>query len=117
MLGLREIYFSGVEQSVGYQIGSVQITINAHTESGHLEGWSSQLGWEGGTTSHPSWGFQLEAGSFRDAVERSTPHRAQAFHSEPKWIGYWSFPLKDPMGNTVEISSTDPNAWASPESS
>lgn len=24
---------------------------------------------------------------------------------------YWSFPVRDPMGNTVELSTTDRNAW------
>lgn len=116
VLGLNEIYFSDKEQSVGYQVGSVQITISQHAGAGHAEGWSSQLGWVGGTSSHPSWGFHLESEPFREAVERSRRRRAEVYRAEPLWIGYWSFPVKDPMGNTVEISSTDPAAWTPSES-
>lgn len=29
----------------------------------------------------------------------------------PEWVGYWSFPVQDPMGNTVEISTPDRAAW------
>jgi len=114
VLGLNEIYFSDEEQSVGYQVGSVQITIGQHSEARHVERWSSQLGWQGGTASDPSWGFHLEVEPFRDAVERSRRQRSEVYRAEPEWVGYWSFPVKDPMGNTVEISSTDPGAWPPP---
>ncbi len=111
VLRLKEIYFSEEEQSVGYQVGSVQITIGQHSQARHIERWSNQLGWQCGTSSDPSWGFDLEREPFRDAVDRSRHQASKTYHAEPKWVGYWSFPVKDPMGNTVEISSTDPDAW------
>lgn len=32
--------------------------------------------------------------------------------SEPVWVGYWSFPVLDPMGNTVEVSAVSRQAWS-----
>ncbi len=111
LLGLEEIYFSEEERSVGYRVGSLQVTVSEHAEARQLDEWSRQLGWKGGTSPNPSWGFQLEAQLFRDAVERLRSHHIKTFHDEPRWVGYWSFPVNDPMGNTVEVTSTDADAW------
>lgn len=112
MLGLSEIYYAAEEQAVGYRVGSTQITISQHPAARPADGWSTQLGWEGGTTAETSWGFHLEPEPFRDAVGRLRDCGAAVWQADPAWVGYWSFPVRDPMGNTVEISASDVSAWA-----
>lgn len=111
LVGLTEIYFSAEEESVGYQVGSLQLTIGRHEQARELTGWASQLGWSGGTSANPSWGFHLEAEEFRRAVARLTEDGVDARNQEPDWVGCWSFPVRDPMGNTVEVTTTDQGAW------
>lgn len=111
VLDLPEIYFSADEGSVGYQAGSLQITIGHHPQGQVRIGWARQLGWAGGTSAEPSWGFQLEAEQFRETVERTRAGGIESHHEEPEWLGYWSFPVLDPMGNTVEVSANDRDAW------
>ncbi len=76
-----------------------------------VAGWSRQLGWNGGTGSAPSWGVELDADGFRAAVDRVLDSRAGTWFDAPQWVGYWSFPVRDPMGNTVELSCADEAAW------
>jgi len=94
----------------------VQLTIGEHPEAPQSEAdqgeeWATQLGWQGGTSAAPSWGFELGAAALRAAVARLRRHSSAIRSDAPEWVGYWSFPVKDPMGNTVEISSADPSAW------
>lgn len=111
VLGLSEIYFSADEESVGYQAGSMQLTIGEHDHARLGVDWARQLGWSEGISAEPSWGFQLEADQFHAAVERMRADGVNARFEEPKWVGYWSFPVMDPMGNTVEVSATARGAW------
>ena len=41
---------------------------------------------------------------FYAAVMRLQDGAVASFHSVPQWVGYWSFPVLDPMENTVELS-------------
>ncbi|MGI9648543.1 MAG: VOC family protein [Acidimicrobiia bacterium] len=111
LLGLSESYFSAEDGTIGYQVGTLQISIATHGEAVPDEGWAKQMGWEGGTTASPSWGVELEARKFCRAVEATRRTGVPARHSEPQWVGYWSFPVKDPMGYTVEISTAEEDAW------
>jgi len=111
VLGLPEIYFSADEGSVGYQAGSLQLTIGHHDHAQLRTDWARQLGWSEGTSAEPSWGFHLEADQFHEAVERTRAGGVKARFEEPRWVGYRSFPVMDPMGNTVEVSATDRDAW------
>lgn len=111
LVGLNEIYFSDTDQSVGYQHGTLQLTISADPETSTATGWARQLGWEGGTGSRPSWGLELAADAFAAAVRSVVADGAVTWTSEPSWVGYWSFPVQDPMGQTVELSASDRYAW------
>ncbi len=110
-LGLDEIHRSEAEQVVGYRIGTLQLTIAAHADAPAPTEWSHQLGWTGGVGSAPSWGFQVERDQFRPTVERLRQTSAVAWTNEPTWVGYWSFPVRDPMSNTVEVTAADHDAW------
>lgn len=109
MLGLDEIVAS--EEVIGYRIGALQLTIAKHENPPAVEGWSRQLGWEGGTTAVPSWGVEVADDAFGPTVRRLRATPSPAWSSEPVWVGYWSFPVLDPMGNTVEVSAVSRQAW------
>ena len=65
----------------------------------------------------PSWGFECEAHEFRRVVETALALDVDRRLPEPQWVGYWSFPMRDPMGCTVEVSAVDCDAWESPRES
>ncbi len=113
VLGLDEIYHSEVDRSVGYRAGDLQITITHHAEATDdvRREWSRQLGWEGGSEPTPSWGLELSGTAFCRAVDAVRTLGHESFADEPRWVGYWSFPVKDPMGNTVELSTPTAAAW------
>jgi catechol 2,3-dioxygenase-like lactoylglutathione lyase family enzyme len=111
VLNLAEIFYSDEEGTVGYQVAELQITIAVHTDPVHVEGWAAQLGWEGGSAPMPSWGFECAPADFCRAIESARVAEVEVPHSEPQWVGYWSFPVKDPMGNTVEITTPQRDAW------
>lgn len=112
VLGLSETFFSDEMASVGYQVGDLQLSVTLHRAAGRANGWASQLGWEGGTTAAASWGFELSPEDFRRAVENVGRRGVEAHNQQPAWVGYWSFPVRDPMGNTVELSTPGEEAWS-----
>lgn len=112
VVGLSEIFVSIEDGVVGYCVGDLQITIEERpVAEPPASGWARQLGWDGGTSTVPSWGIELDAPSFVRAVDAATTAGTPRHRAEPKWVGYWSFPVRDPMGNTVELSTTDRDAW------
>lgn len=110
-IGLDEIFHSEADRLVGYRVGSLQLSVQESADAGVVDGWADQLGWDGGGGTVPSWGVELSAERFATAVERVRAAGVATFSDAPVWVGYWSFALRDPMGNTVEISATDRAAW------
>ena len=110
VVGLEEIYAD--EGTVGYRCGSTQLTLESAADVETVAEWSRQLGWSGGTGSSPSWGFELTGDAFGAAVNRLRASGAEPYWPEPQWVGYWSFPVRDPGGNTVEISCPAREAWS-----
>ena len=51
-----------------------------------------------------SWSVTLTEETFPPAVSRLLAAGVASFGTEPVWRGYWSFPVHDPMGNTVEVT-------------
>lgn len=88
--------------------------MSTHGDADYVDGWSQQLGWQGGSTATPSWGFEFPPAEFVRVVESVRGAEIDTFHPGPQWIGYWSFPVKDPMGYTVEISTPERTAWPAP---
>jgi len=105
LLGLNEIYYSEVPDGpVAYDCDGLQFTIvfNASAQKAP-PGWGCQPGWQAGSQPIISWSVVLTEGGFETAVQRLMAADVEAFYKEPQWQNYWSFPVKDPMGNTVEI--------------
>lgn len=111
LLGLNEIYYAAEpEPAVAYDCDGLQFTIffDAAVQPQAAE-WSRQPGWSGGTQPHLSWSIVLQADQFAAAVDRLKNAGVAAFYQAPQWHNYWSFPVQDPMGYTVEIvAASDP---------
>lgn len=104
LLGLQEIYFSATEGSVAYNCDGLQFTIFEREEAARApEGWAWQPGWREGTVAQIGWSVVLTEEGFDTAVDRLREVGVATYYDEPQWHGYWSFPVKDPMGNTVEV--------------
>lgn len=103
ILQLNEIYYAE-GQALAYDCDGLQFTIFQTKEKLQSEeGWADQPGWEGGTLPKISWSIPFEKQLFKSVVERLIHSEIDKFHSTPLWINYWSFPIKDPAGNSVEI--------------
>ena len=103
ILGLNCIWQS--EPALAYQIGDHQLSIRLQPAMNTPEqAFAIQEGWEGGTSVRPSWSLECDQESFSDIVKRVTENDVPSFFPAPRWVGYWSFPLLDPMNNTIEIT-------------
>ena len=105
LVGLDEIYYSDDDRTLGYDCDGFQFTVIESTEAAPADSrWDRQPGWVGGTRAAVSWSVALTESTFGPAVERLGDAGVPCFRPTPVWVGYWSFPVKDPMGNTVEIT-------------
>ena len=103
LLHLHEIYFSD-GQSVAYDCDGLQFTIMFDADvKPALAGWGWQPGWQAGRNSVVSWSVVLDEEAFKTAVTKLTLSGVESYYDKPQWKNYWSFPVKDPMGNTVEV--------------
>ncbi|MHA7274627.1 VOC family protein [Arthrobacter sp. TMT4-20] len=112
LLGLDQIW--NEEGDIAYLIGGdVQFSISDDPTATADKDWAFQPGWVFGLEieprpkrTHASWSIPLSPEAFRSAVARLQNARTVALRAEPFWVGYWSYVVKDPMGQTVEL--TDP---------
>ncbi len=105
LVGLDQIFLSADDGVVGYRVGSLQVTFAVHESPEPSLTWSRQLGWEGGTGGRPSWGVELGSERFAKAVEALCSAGVERHRDRPVWVGYWSFPVRDPDGHTLELST------------
>ncbi len=70
-----------------------------------LEAWSDQPGWMGGVLPRVSWSVGVPPEQLDAVARRLTAAGAPTWSAVPFWAqdSYWSFPVRDPMGNTVEV--------------
>ena len=106
VLGLNCIWEN--EESLAYQIGDHQLSIRMQPGMKTPEqAFALQEGWAGGTSVRPSWSLECDKESFSDIVKRAIEKEIPSYFPAPKWVGYWSFPILDPMKNTIEITCTE----------
>jgi catechol 2,3-dioxygenase-like lactoylglutathione lyase family enzyme len=108
LLGLNEIYHAaaanGAAAAVAYNCDGLQFTIFADRSAQSVpKGWARQPGWDGGTQSTISWSVCFSESEYPAVVKRLHDAGVEAYFDLPKWHGYWGYPVKDPMGNTVEV--------------
>ena len=110
LIGLDQIWDE--VDDVAYRIdGRVQFSIRYDQTAAVIDGWSFQPGWVFGlgvepipSSSSVSWSVALSPEAFNSAVTRLQDAGTTSLRPEPFWVGYWSYVVKDPMGQTVEIS-------------
>ncbi|HMN12347.1 MAG TPA: VOC family protein [Bellilinea sp.] len=107
ILHLKLIWDS--DDSIAYKIGDHQLDIEYDQDFKPMSRkYSWQPGWKGGTEARTSWSLECDRPDFEEIVASAQAAKAPSFHAEPQWVGYWSFPLLDPMGNTVEVTCGEP---------
>lgn len=106
VLGLDLIWKSDTD--IAYMINGHQLLISLDEELVKGEEiFAKQPGWEGGSASRTSWSIEYDAPDFVQIIEtcKGKPDIITR-HDEAKWEGYWSFPILDPMNNTIELTCT-----------
>ena len=117
LIGLNEVFFQvGPEGGLGYACDALQFTIFAAPElkPDLSDTWAMQPGWQGGTNKSMSWSIEATEETFAEIVKRVKKSDVNALYAVPQWVGYWSFPVKDPMGNTVEVTWPEENKDENP---
>jgi catechol 2,3-dioxygenase-like lactoylglutathione lyase family enzyme len=107
ILGLEEVFYApGKEGGLAYNCDGLQFTIfPAPNPSPVSTEWHIQPGWQGGVLPAPSWSIVSQSSeAFTAALVRIAEAGIPTYFESPQWLGYWSFPVKDPMGNTVELN-------------
>jgi len=76
-----------------------------------------QPGWEGGELVMPSWSITVPSEDFPAVVECLRAADVKRFFDKPAWCrdSYWSFPVLDPAGMTIEVCNTPKERPASTE--
>jgi catechol 2,3-dioxygenase-like lactoylglutathione lyase family enzyme len=93
------------EGSIAYKIGEHQLSISFNEDFNPPSNkFSIQPGWEGGTEARIGWSLECDKEDFNKVVNSIISNEIPIFYKEPRWNGYWSFPVLDPMNNTIEIT-------------
>lgn len=105
ILGLQLIWDS--PEDIAFKIKDHQLSIafdkNYHPLSPDF---SIQPGWAGGTEPRISWSIECDEDDFSQIVRTAIENDVPSYYERPNWKGYWSFPVLDPMNQTIEITCT-----------
>ena len=118
LVGLEQIW--DTPDSIAYGIDdAVQFSIDHDPDATPTSGWVFQPGWVLGldVDPHPphgiaSWSIPLAPEEFRAAVDRLQSAGIESLRPEPFWVGFWSYVIQDPMGQTVELSDSATPGYA-----
>lgn len=96
-------------QTIAYKIGEHQLAICLDKSvTSFSSEFSQQLGWQGGTAPRISWSLECDLQDFQEIVTSVQANlEVPRKFSQPKWVGYWSFPLLDPMNHTIEVTCVE----------
>lgn len=96
-------------QSIAYNINGHQLSIFQRDDFSPFPAvFSQQPGWAGGAQAQISWSLACDKEDFLQIVSSIQENTSiTAYHAQPVWEGYWSFPVLDPMNHTIEITCTD----------
>jgi catechol 2,3-dioxygenase-like lactoylglutathione lyase family enzyme len=107
LLGMDEgSYQEGEQGWLVYDCGGLLFMIFPSTyELEQAGGWGMQPGWAGGSVEALSWSVEVPAERFAAVVAALQGEGVEAYFDKPQWFqdSYWGYPVKDPMGNTVEV--------------
>lgn len=102
-------------EDIAFQHDCVQVSFRRADSLTRPQSWAFQPGWSHGQlsgapkTEHVrSISIALAPAAFRSAVAKLKSAGVETLRPEPFWVGYWSFVVRDPDGQTVEL--TDPES-------
>ncbi|QFG69996.1 VOC family protein [Ornithinimicrobium pratense] len=102
-------------EDIAFRHDCVQLSFRFVDSLERPMGWAFQPGWGHGqlpnaptTEQVRSISIALPPVAFGSAVTRLKAAGVPALRPEPFWVGYWSFVVQDPDGQTVEL--TDPES-------
>lgn len=96
------------EGSIAFKIGEHQLSIDYNEDFNPPSNkFAIQPGWQGGTEPRIGWSLECDREDFNDIVHSIVSNQIPRYFIEPKWKGYWSFPVLDPMNHTIEITCTE----------
>ncbi|MCC7478087.1 VOC family protein [bacterium] len=106
-LGMQEAHYKeGPEGWLVYQCEGFQFMLFPSSYPMLLQdGFAQQPGWEGGILESISWSVAIPEADYAETIARVRESGAEAVFETPQWQqdSYWSYPVRDPMGNTVEV--------------
>lgn len=108
ILGLNEIYYSDPpDGTVAYDCDGLQFTIINNPKAQQApKDWAWQPGWKEGNGAITGWSICLTENNYSSVIQKLHTNEVESYYQNPKWLNYWSYPVKDPMGNTVEVVLT-----------
>lgn len=119
LLGLSEMSYCNDDewQCLIYKCGSLELEFFADPNYTPPSGWARQPGWSGGTSPVTSWSATVPLEQYHSVVTRLKAAGVECFAADPVWRynSYWSFPVKDPAGNTVELCGIPQQRPEAPE--
>lgn len=94
-------------KDIAFKINDHQlsITFDKKYRSPSLD-FSIQPGWVGGSAPRISWSIECDQEDFIQIVRNAKKKGIPSYYERPNWKGYWSFPILDPMNQTIEITCT-----------
>lgn len=106
ILQLKQIWED--DSSIAFKIGDHQLTITlAPGIAVPSAEFAVQPGWPGGTAPRTSWSLECNRAELNQIVAAARNAGVPSWTEQPQRVGYLSFPLLDPMNNTIEITCTD----------
>ncbi|MBN2083154.1 VOC family protein [bacterium] len=108
LLGMQETNYMN-EPEMGwlcYAFGDIEFMFfRAENTLPVPDKYASQPGWPGGELEVPSWSVLIPEEDFAATVQALINAGVPTFAAKPMFCldNYWSFPVLDPMGNTVEV--------------
>ena len=121
LVGMKEVSYMNDEnfgwlcyQSDGFQL----MFFRANSENTKpTDDWTWQPGYGGGPYEGISWAIEYPEEEFKSTFRKMVDADVRALWETPQWFqeSYWSFPVMDPMGNTIELFWTPSEKPPSPE--
>jgi catechol 2,3-dioxygenase-like lactoylglutathione lyase family enzyme len=119
LVGLSELSYIYEEdwQWLNYKCDGLEFIFFEDKSLPVVSEFSEQPGWDGGTLHRTSWSIQVPLEQLAATVKRLREAGVTAKFEKPQWQqdSYWSYPVLDPSGNTVELYSTVKERPASTE--
>ena len=69
---------------------------------------ADQPGWPNGELLITSWTIDIPEDEYPETIKRLQTAKIRSYGKNPHWEqdSYWCFPVLDPMGNTVEVTTS-----------